>query len=100
MKEMYLQSDLPEAEKHEQCYRECRDLADVHMAHGNYELAKQRITDALKSAHELSKLKTKKKEEERYKNLLKDLVEMDVDIQIVQVHFERSGQCDLQNSGI
>ncbi|MEN2466716.1 hypothetical protein [Ornithinibacillus sp. JPR2-1] len=84
MREQVLPQDLKSAKQHLKCYEECKELADVHVKHGNYDMALHRLTDAIKSIHELSSLARKKRFIDRHNELVKRMSQEGIQIQIIR----------------
>ncbi|MUK89122.1 hypothetical protein GMD78_12130 [Ornithinibacillus sp. L9] len=88
--ERFLPNDIAEATKHQRCYEECRELADVHYKHGNFAMAMHRMTDAQKSLNELSKLADKKICIDRHNAIVQSLNAAGIPVQIIRrVHHDQ-----------
>lgn len=63
--EHFLLGDVLEASNEYESFRECHMLAIHHTVSGEFDLAEERIIDALKSLEELSRLSRSKRSNDR-----------------------------------
>ncbi|HAM79566.1 hypothetical protein [Ornithinibacillus bavariensis] len=82
--EHFLPADMVEASKQYHCSKDCIEKAFEHLENGDFELAKQRLTDALLSTHELSKMERKKLTLDRYNAMIQEMIQKGIHIQVVR----------------
>jgi hypothetical protein len=79
----FLEKDLANAIKHYKCCWSCLYKAEIEMAFGNLELAEKRMEDFQRSLNELKKLKQRKQQYDRMKELVRELNNQGVNIEKV-----------------
>lgn len=77
----FLEKDLPIAIKHYKCCWSCLYKAEIELASGNLEMAEARMIDFQRSLKELHRLKAKKEQYDRMKELVRELQSQGINVE-------------------
>jgi hypothetical protein len=77
----FLEKDLPVAMKHYKCCWSCLYKAEIAMANDDFEMAEARMIDFQRSLDELKKLKQRKQQYDRMKELVGELKSQGVNVE-------------------
>lgn len=77
----FLEKDLPFAMKHYKCCWSCLYKAEIELASGNLEMAEARMIDFQRSLKELHRLKERKQQYDRMKELVRELQSQGINVE-------------------